>query len=241
MTRLQSSILDARELPPGLLERMYALYATHYEASDPQRFADDLAGKQHVIVLQEGDALRGFSTVAHEVFASAQGPVQVLFSGDTLIEPSAWGEQGLSRSFARLAGALEARAPGLPLYWLLISKGHRTYRYLSVFARRFFPHHEGDDPQLAALAAQLANARFGSAFDAARGVVAHPQSLGHLKPDLAEVPPHIARRADGGFFLQRNPGYRQGHELVCLTELRPDNLRAVVRQAFIEGQAHGLG
>ena len=241
MSRLESSILDARALPAGLAARMYALYAAHYEACDPQRFASDLAGKDHVIALEEGGVLRGFSTLAHETFLSAQGPVRVIFSGDTLIDPGAWGEQGLSRSFARLAGALQARGPQLPLYWLLISKGHRTYRYLSVFARRFFPHPEGDDPQLAALASQLAAARFGAAYDAGRGVIAHAESQGHLRAELAAVPARIATRADGAFFLRRNPGYRLGHELVCLTELRPDNLRAVVRQAFIEGQARGLG
>lgn len=241
MTRLSSTILDVRALPAGLAERLYALYAAHYEACDPARFASDLAGKDHVIVLEEGTTLRGFSTAAHYPFKSARGPIQVLFSGDTLIDPAAWGEQGLTRSFARLAGALQARSPQTPLYWLLISKGHRTYRYLSVFARRWFPHPDGDDPQLAELAAQLASERFGDAFDARRGVIAHEQSLGHLKPDLAEVPARIAARADGAFFLQRNPGYRQGHELVCLTELRPDNLRAVVRQAFVQGLEHGLG
>jgi hypothetical protein len=241
VTRLAASVLDAHALPAGLPQRMYALYAEHYEACDPQRFVLDLAGKDHVIVLEEGDALRGFSTLAHFHFESSRGPVQVVFSGDTLIDPEAWGEQALSRAFARLAGALQVRAAALPLYWLLISKGHRTYRYLSVFARRYFPHPDAEDPHLSELAAQLAAARFGAAYDASRGVVAHQASLGHLRHELAEVPTRIASRADGAFFLRRNPGYRLGHELVCLTELRPDNLRAVVRQAILEGQAHGLG
>ncbi len=47
-----------------------------------------------------------------------------------------------------------------------------------------------------------------------------------LRGSLSEVPcgreddPHIA------FFLAQNPGHHQGDELVCLTELSPENLTA---------------
>jgi hypothetical protein len=239
--RMQSRILAAQDITAALREDMFALYAAHYEACTPQRFARDLAGKNHVIVLESGGRLLGFSTAAHYGFQSSRGPVQVLFSGDTVIDRSAWGEQALSRSFARLGGALLARESGTPLYWLLISKGHRTYRYLSIFARDFFPRAGGGDAGLAQLAQEIAGARFGADYDAGAGVITFDESQGHLKDDLAEVPQHIAARPEGAFFLARNPGYRRGHELVCLTQLTPANLRSVVRESFLSGMAHGLG
>jgi hypothetical protein len=224
-----------------LLDAMYALYATYYECCDPARFASDLAGKNYVILLEDEGALRGFSTAAHFDFPASGGPVKVLFSGDTIIHRSAWGEQALSHSFARLAGALRAADPDAPLYWLLISKGHRTYRYLGIFACEFHPHPRGADPRLAGLAAEIASARFGEDFDADTGVVAFAESQGQLREEVADVPAHLASRPEIAFFLQRNPGYRQGHELVCLTELRGDNLRGVVRDAFLAGMRHGMG
>jgi len=241
MTVLAPRILAAAAVPPELERAMYAIYAAHYEASTPERFAADLAAKDYVIVLEEAGRLRGFSTAAHFAFASSTGQVRVLFSGDTVIDPGAWGEQGLARSFARLAGALHARERGTPLYWLLISKGHRTYRYLSVFAERFYPDAKADDAELRRLACEVAADRFGADFDPSTGVIAFAESHGHLKGALADVPERIAARAEGAFFLQKNPGYREGHELVCLTELRPDNLRGVVRGAFLAGMANGLG
>ena len=33
-----------------------------------------------------------------------------------------------------------AQLPEQPLYWFLIVKGHRTYRYLSAFSVDFHPH-----------------------------------------------------------------------------------------------------
>lgn len=239
--RLSARILAAAGVRGELLDTMYALYATYYECCDHARFVADLARKDYVILLEDEGALRGFSTVAHFDFRGSSGPVKVLFSGDTIIHRSAWGEQALSHSFARLAGALRAAEPAAPLYWLLISKGHRTYRYLGVFARDFHPHPRYEDPQLAGLAAEIASARFGADFDARTGVVAFAQSQGQLRDEVADVPAHLAARPEVAFFLRRNPGFRQGHELVCLTELRSDNLRGGVRDAFLVGLEHGLG
>ena len=240
MTRLAARILPAGLLPGEAVERRYAIYAAHYDACDPARFRADLAGKDYVILLEDVAGLHGFSTLAHYRFAASGGPVAVLFSGDTVIDRRVWGQQALSRGFAQLAGALHAREPATPLYWLLISKGHRTYRYLKVFARRFFPHPDGEDRDLAGLAREIAAARFGAAYDARAGVVAFAQSQGHLKADLADVPARAGRREEVAYFLERNPGYRIGHELVCLTRLAPDNLRALVHDEFERGMRHGL-
>jgi hypothetical protein len=240
LIRLAGRILPAGELSGETVERMYAVYAAHYDACDATRFRADLAAKDYVILLEDAAGLRGFSTAAHYRFPAAGGPVAVLFSGDTVIDRSVWGQQALSRSFARLAGALHAREQSTSLYWLLISKGHRTYRYLNVFARRFFPHPDFEDGELAGLAREIAAARFGAAYDPRAGVVAFAQSQGHLKADLAQVPARAAGRAEVAYFLQRNPGYRIGHELVCLTRLAPDNLRALVRDEFERGIRHGL-
>ncbi len=81
----------------------------------------------------------------------------------------------------------------------------------------------------------LAQQRFGDAFNARRGVVSFSQSRGHLKPALANIAEDEAARPDVAFFLRRNPGYRQGDELVCMTELSLDNLRPLARRGFAQG------
>jgi len=241
MNSLTASVKPANGLPDELVDRMYAIYAAHYDACDTERFRADLAAKSHVILLEDAAGLRGFSTVAHYRHAGTMGPIAVMFSGDTVVDREVWGQQALSRCFARLAGTLRAGEPELPLYWLLISKGHRTYRYLNLFARRFFPHPDVADGRLGAIAAELAAARFGSAYDPRAGVIAFAQSHGHLKAVLAAVPAGAAARREVAYFLQRNPGYREGHELVCLAELATENLRAIVRDEFERGLRHGLG
>ena len=138
-------------------------------------------------------------------------------------------------AFCRLAGQLRAQRD-VPLYWLLISKGYRTYRYLSLFARSYYPQHAAPTPaSVQERLDALAQRKFGAAYHAATGVVRFPQSRGHLKPAWADVREHLRMHDVVRFFLDRNPGYAAGDELVCLTELAADNLRSFARRAFVEG------
>src|SRR3546814_17883638 len=55
-----------------------------------------------------------------------------------------------------------------------------------------------------------------------------------------EIPEKDRRRPDVLFFLQRNPGYDQGDELVCLTELSLENQNPLAARIFAAGYARGL-
>ncbi len=230
-----SQVLPVASLPSGLILKMYALYETYYDGTTQARFEADLAQKTFAILMFVDAELVGFSTVAIDYFDAPDGPVRVLFSGDTIKDRKTWGDQILSRSFAELAGELYAQDRETPLYWLLISKGHRTYRYLGLFARHYFPQPAADDAQLRRLACAIASARFGTDFDPHSGVISFSESHGHLREALTDVPERIALSPEGAMFLSRNPGWRKGDELVCLTALHPHNLRSVVHAAFLQG------
>jgi hypothetical protein len=162
--------------------------------------------------------------------------VRAIYSGDTIIERSHWGTQALAFTWLRFAGTIKAQAPDRPLYWFLIVKGHRTYRYLSAFSIDFYPHWQRPTPPLArAIMQQLARQRFDAAYDSERGIVSFAQSRGHLRSIWAAVEPEEAARPDVAFFLRSNPGYTHGDELVCLTELSCSNLRPLARRVFAQG------
>jgi hypothetical protein len=46
-----------------------------------------------------------------------------------------------------------------------------------------------------------------------------------LKPELAVIPERRRANPHVRFFLQKNPGFAAGHELVCLAEISPQNLK----------------
>ena len=177
----------------------------------------------------EEEKIRGFTTIAWNPCGEMEAG-DVIFSGDTVIDRECWGTQELVKGFCRRAGELQ-RHSGRRLYWFLISKGHRTYRYLPLFAKRFHPHPEREEPVLERLAGEIAGKMFGAAWKQEKGVVRFSQGAGHLREDIASVP-HNNPSAD--FFLEKNPGYARGDELVCLTEMAEGNLRRSARAAFLE-------
>ena len=234
LNSLVSSIRPVATIAQREVEAMHALMSRHYEAVPRVRFEADLAKKDEVVMLHDdAGALRGFTTLAWNP-AGELPEGDILFSGDTIIDESCWGTQELVRAFCQRAGAWRAKS-GRRLFWLLISKGHRTYLYLPLFARRFHPHPEQAEPVWQDLASRVAQEMFGSSWQDKEGVVRFEESQGHLRADLAD---DTRVRQDNPwvqFFLERNPRYDRGEELVCLTEMTEENLRRGALAAFREG------
>jgi hypothetical protein len=226
--------LEVADLGEADRRAMYALYRRYYDASTWTLFAADLAAKDHALLLRdETGAVQGFSTLAVYERAFGDRAVRVIFSGDTIVDERHWGQQALAFAWLRLAGSIRAARPEVPLYWLLISKGHRTYRYLPAFSRAFLPSPDaGTAADLGALRDFLARDRFGADYDAAAGVVRFAAPRGHLRAEYAQVPDAHRRLPEVAFFLDRNPGYARGDELVCVCELAAATLRPLARRAF---------
>lgn len=236
MNRLETAVRARGELDAADTRRMYALYATYYAETSYERFAIDLMAKDYVIELMDGADLCGFSTLAVLQFSADGANSRAIFSGDTIINHRYWGEQVLAAAFCRVAGAIKASDPATSLYWFLITKGHRTYRYLGAFSREYYPRSAQPTPPWADRCIDvLARGRFGDAWKPELGIVRFVRSQGHLRADWTEPRPALAARPEVRFFLERNPGHASGDELCCLTELCVPNLRSYARRAFLEG------
>ena len=113
---------------------------------------------------------------------------------------------------------------GEPLYWLLLTATHRTYRFLPTFLKEFYPRRERPTP--AAMRDRmdtLASAKFGAAYDAASGIVSthRPMAVRDEHVDLATAG---LNDEDGLFFAGTvNPCYLNGDYLVCMGDLSPAN------------------
>jgi hypothetical protein len=205
---------------------MFRLIDAHFEGVTRAQFDRDLDEKDWVLRFTRDDTLVGFTTM-HVFSVLHEGRcINVIYSGDTVMSPEAWGSPVLARAWIALVRALQSRRPAGPWYWLLLSSGFRTYRFLPVFWREFWPRHDATTPTNSqSLLNALARGRFGDLFDEATGVVRfeHPQ---RLRPHLATVPDGRADDPHVRFFLERNPGHRSGDELVCLSELSDANLTA---------------
>jgi hypothetical protein len=242
--KFESRRVDIADLDSGDRCRMFQLFERYFACANRTDFETDLSEKDWVILLMDSERGRlcGFSTQQLVSACCEGGPVKALFSGDTIVDLEYRFETALMREWGRLAMELaESTAPD-PLYWFLISKGYRTYRFLPVFFREFFPRFDAETPAATnRIIDGLAGSLFADAYDPRRGLLMAWPSKNRLRPRYAGVSEHRRRDHHVRFFLDRNPDYRIGDELCCLARIHIDNFTpAALRLIDRIGSTSGL-
>ncbi len=137
MSTVESSLVKVCELQPEVRCQMQQLLARHFDGVTAPVFQADLAEKEWAILLRDtvSGALAGFTTLVVWKSGVKGGAVDILFSGDTIVDSPYRGSNALARAWASyvyslIAGRSEA---GPPLYWLLLCQGFRTYRFLPLY------------------------------------------------------------------------------------------------------------
>jgi hypothetical protein len=226
MPQLVGEAVARAALSPATVDEMMHLFSEHYELANPDSFRCDLAEKDQVVLLREegSGALQGFSTLALYTTTVHGRKIGVVYSGDTIIRPAFWGTPALPSVWIKRVLALAADMPQ-PVYWLLISSGYKSYRFLPVFYRQFYPRYDcPTPPDLQCIMDTLACERFGDQYNPVTGIVRFTGGATPPRPGVAEVNEERQRNAHIRFFLARNPGHAQGDELVCLTQIAWENL-----------------
>ena len=224
--RLSGQLTSVSDIDRRRRDEMFALFDRYYEGVTFPEFQKDLEEKQWVIeVVDPADGtLRGFSTQCLLDVPLGGGRVLALFSGDTIVDRQYWGDPALSHIWGQLALSLIDAYTERPLYWYLISKGYRTYRFLPVFFRQFYPRHGLATPSSEVeILRALGRWKFRESYDEELGVVRPTGDSCRLRAGVGEVTPARMRDPEVRFFAERNPGYQMGHELCCLARLSREN------------------
>ncbi len=227
-----TSIYSVDTLDQIQLQSITDLYLSYYDASNASMVHSDLLNKTKILLLFFEDELVGFSTF--EVYEKEWNGsrITVVYSGDTIVEREHWGQQALAYAWIRYIGELKEEKKGIPIYWFLIVKGHRTFKYLPAFTNRFYPHWSKDCSELKPLLNSLANEKFGNAYDPQSGVITFEASRGHLKEKYANPKENEVSSDAVRFFLEKNPGYLYGNELACICSLDDENLRSLTKRVL---------
>jgi hypothetical protein len=229
---LNASLRAVTDLAPETIDAMYALMTTHYHHVRQDVFDQDLSRKDAVILLHEVETTRlcGFSTQVCFDHEHEGENLRILFSGDTIIHPDHWGGMQLPVMFGRMMQALKRAAPHRRLFWMLISKGFRTYRFLPVFFHQFYPRHDRPTPAWErSLMDALGRRRFSPSYDGVTGLIRGGEAAQSLRTDLADDRCHQTRPDPHiDFFFETNPGHARGDELLCLSEFDDSNLKPFI-------------
>ncbi len=234
---LPPELVPRKGLPADDVRRLHVLMETCYEHVSYKTFIKDLAHKDWVLLLRDSfGIIQGFSTLALNPCGIEETDYDILYSGDTVIHPNHWGGQALVRGFFNAAGEIRAKRRKR-LYWYLLSKGHRTYMYLPLFFKRYFPaaepsRHWDEGGKLAALCSEQL---FPESWLPSCGVIHFNEQHGQVNATLAENTRRRSHHPQVDFFLRKNPGFDGGDELACVAELAPENLHHRVRAMMKEG------
>ena len=204
---------------PADVLKMYGIFQRYYENADLDTFLHDMSRKTGVFLLcrRSDREIVGFSTVATMDMHIDGKPIKGVFSGDTIIERDYWGSRALPLAFFLYLVRVVLRHPLTPVFWLLISKGYKTYLLLANNFFRFYPHPEIRYQQYQPIIPQYCERLFPGYYDAKRGVLDFGPDYQRLKADVAPINDDVRRASQAvAFFEACNPEWHRGTELPCV-------------------------
>jgi hypothetical protein len=209
-------------------EAMFQLMVKTYANKQRERFEEDLKAKQWVILVrrQADGRLAGFSTqTLLEILVQGQ-LVSALYSGDTVIDRGDWGDPALANAWGNFALELidQHSAARRPFYWFLTSKGFRTYRYLPLFFRVYFPNAVVATPRGEQAIIDSLGRRFGGdRYDSAGSIIHADEHSDFVRSEIANLGARRDSDPNVRFFAEQNPGAAYGDEMCCLASLSRSN------------------
>jgi hypothetical protein len=219
--RLTAAVVSVADLRVEERARMFSLMQKYYDAVTEESFQTDLARKDAVILLRDRGTIQGFSTLVSIRATLAGRTVHGVFSGDTVIEKRYWGQTALGRAFLGYLLREKLKRPFSPLYWLLITKGYKTYLMMANNFAEHFPRYErSTPPDRREIADAFYLKLFPQSYNPATGLIRCPATTCRLKTEVAEISDELAAANPRiAFFQQANPEWRQGVELACLARM----------------------
>lgn len=217
-----SFVLSVSALSEPVRGEMYSLFSKYYVDVNPDQFARDLSEKTEILFFRElkGNRLIGFSTVLRKKFPHIS-PGIFLYSGDTVIHEDYWGSKMLQRAFLKYVTQTKLQNIFKPVYWMLISKGFKTYLMMRKNSVNSWPRPFCPTPKhFLHLRDEFYQMKFGSDFSPQTGLIRFKEKKGAVKGEIADPKPYHLRDPDVAHFLALNPAYRDGVELACVTEIQ---------------------
>lgn len=204
------------------LRDMYRVFSRYYANTDLDTFVQDMSRKSGVFLLTEkkGHRIVGFSTWTEVALNISKGKALGIFSGDTILEKDYWGNKALQKAFALRLLKIKLTRPGTRVFWLLISKGYKTYLLLANNFYNHFPSPDRNDRSLASMVDQYCERLFPDYYDRDQRLLDFGRCSQHLKDDVADITPSLRNTNHKiRFFDDANPNWRRGTELPCVGEV----------------------
>jgi len=204
------------------MEKMWDLYSSNYQYVTREKFDRDLKSKTEVFVGTDSESgeVCGFSTfeIYEHIFEGKK--YGVLYSGDTMIDPRYWGQNGLRTAFLKAVLLWKIKNPRTPLYWLLIVMGYKTYLTMARNSPEYWPRYDRKTPQkIQNLIDSMASKKFGKAWNPQTGLMQPEMCEAVFDHPLAQFTTKTLAIPEVRFLMEKNPTLSIGTEMVCIAPL----------------------
>jgi hypothetical protein len=221
--KLKAQIVPISALTLSHKVRMFELMQTYYDQVSREQFLKDLTKKTDVILLLDSvdKQVQGFSTLMKLSLEQNGKPLRAIFSGDTVIDKSFWGGRTLGKAFLGYLFKEKMQRPFEPLYWLLISKGYKTYLMMANNFAEYYPRFDRPTPaDKKELMDGFYATLYPQGYDAASGLIYPATEACQVKTGVANISSTLMEgNPKVAFFQSANPGWQQGHELACIAQM----------------------
>jgi hypothetical protein len=238
-SQLKAKIISVSDLSFAEEARMLQLMQRYYDDVSREQFLADLAKKSAVILLfdKTDGQIQGFSTLLCLRLKCGDKILRGIFSGDTVVEKSYWGQRRLGKAFLRFLFTEKLKHPFEPLYWLLISKGYKTYLMMANNFSEYYPRFDKPTPAgKKALLDAFYSTLYADDYDARAGLIKPSGRAYKLKTGVAAISNGLMKNNPKvAFFQAANPHWQQGSELTCLARMTLSMpLRYALKALFVD-------
>ncbi|OUS29000.1 hypothetical protein A9Q99_10330 [Gammaproteobacteria bacterium 45_16_T64] len=198
---------------------MHEVFVKYYNNADFETFVSDIYKKQHVLLITDRETNRivGFSTLAVFDLEYKGKKAYGIFSGDTILEKKYWGSRRWQFTWAMFFLRIKLKNPLTPFFWLLISKGYKTYLLLANNFVNYYPRIDHEDSDLANLVDAYCNKLYPEYYNQEDKILDFGNQYQNLKDGVAEIIDDLkTTQPKIHFFEEKNPEWRRGTELPCV-------------------------
>lgn len=215
-------ICSIKELSSNDKNRMFQIMTQYYECMVRETFDSDLSEKTDVILLLDrNNEIQGFSTLLLQENSEKGRRYITIFSGDTVLDRQYWGNGALATAFGKYLLRVKLQNPFTDVYWLLISKGFKTYLLMTNNFPVHYPRHERKTAAIAqTVMDKFYSQRFGKAYFPNDGLIRFSkEKASYIKDFNQEIGEQERLNPRVAFFEAKNPKWFQGEELACIAQV----------------------
>ena len=208
------SALEARE--------MHQVFLKYYNNTHLNTFLDDISKKQYILLMKDpiNKRIVGFSTIALLDLQYKGRNVKGIFSGDTILEKEYWGSRRWQLTWGLFCIKLRLKNYRTPFFWLLISKGYKTYMLLANNFVDYYPRIDKQDKELADVVDSYCEQLYPQNYIKEQRILDFGNEYQNLQSHVAEISDNLRESQPKiRFFEESNPNWRLGTELPCVGKI----------------------